>query len=95
MGGSRAQVNKAHKTRFASKSSRNVHKVSTKGSIFFSKLCYFCLMYVLIISWLRLDKRRIVKPDRNLTKGARAARLQRNKMVIFYYQFNFFCLADS
>lgn len=57
MGGARAQVNKAHKTRFASKSSRNVHKVSSK------------------------DKSRIAKPDRNLTKGARAARLQRNKMM--------------
>ncbi|KAJ8538175.1 hypothetical protein K7X08_014715 [Anisodus acutangulus] len=57
MGGSRNQVNKAHKTRFASKSSRNVHKISSK------------------------DKRKIVKPDRNLTKGARAARLQRNKMM--------------
>lgn len=30
MGGARAQVNKAHKTRFASKSTRNVHKVSQK-----------------------------------------------------------------
>ncbi|KMT17059.1 hypothetical protein BVRB_2g041210 isoform A [Beta vulgaris subsp. vulgaris] len=30
MGGSRAQVNKAHKTRFASKSSRNIHKTSLK-----------------------------------------------------------------
>ncbi|CAN4094075.1 unnamed protein product [Withania somnifera] len=57
MGGSRAQVNKAHKTRFASKSSRNVHKISSK------------------------DKSRIGKPDRHLTKGARAARLQRNKMM--------------
>lgn len=30
MGGSRSQVNKAHKTRFASKASRNVHKTSLK-----------------------------------------------------------------
>ncbi|XP_021761213.1 pre-rRNA-processing protein TSR1 homolog [Chenopodium quinoa] len=30
MGGSRAQVNKTHKTRFASKSSRNIHKTSLK-----------------------------------------------------------------
>ncbi|CAL1383706.1 unnamed protein product [Linum trigynum] len=30
MGGSRVQVNKAHKTRFASKSTRNLHKVSLK-----------------------------------------------------------------
>ncbi|CAN4123081.1 unnamed protein product [Withania somnifera] len=57
MGGSRTQVNKAHKTRFASKSSRNFHKISSK------------------------DKSRTGKPDRNLTKGARAARLQRNKMM--------------
>lgn len=57
MGNSRAQVNKAHKTRFASKSSRNVHKISSK------------------------DKSKIAKPDRNLIKGARAARIQRNKMM--------------
>ncbi|KAD5960237.1 hypothetical protein R6Q59_013407 [Mikania micrantha] len=56
-GGSRAQVNKSHKTRFASKSSRNIHKTSVK------------------------DKSKISKPDRNLVKGARAARLQRNKMM--------------
>lgn len=43
MGGARAQVNKAHKTRFASKSSRNVHKVSSKGSIFFSINCVILL----------------------------------------------------
>lgn len=57
MGGSRAQVNKAHKTRFASKSSRNLHKTSLK------------------------DKHRIAKNDRNLGKGARAARIQRNNML--------------
>lgn len=57
MGGSRAQVNKAHKTRFSSKSSRNIHKVSQN------------------------DKNRIAKSDRNAAKGARAARLQRSKML--------------
>ncbi|KAM0012992.1 putative ribosome biogenesis protein Bms1/Tsr1 [Helianthus debilis subsp. tardiflorus] len=56
-GGSRAQVNKSHKTRFASKSSRNIHKTSVK------------------------DKSKISKPDRKVMKGARAARLQRNKMM--------------
>lgn len=56
-GGSRAQVNKSHKTRFASKSSRSIHKTSVK------------------------DKSKISKPDRNVGKGARAARLQRNKMM--------------
>ncbi|KAL4579054.1 hypothetical protein LXL04_015189 [Taraxacum kok-saghyz] len=56
-GGARAQVNKSHKTRFASKSSRNVHKTSVK------------------------EKSKINKPDRNAMKGARAARLQRNKML--------------
>ncbi|KAM1398258.1 hypothetical protein ACFX2I_015726 [Malus domestica] len=55
MGGSRAQVNKQHKTRFASKSSRNLHKTS--------------------------EKSRIGKPERNVTKGARAARVQRSKML--------------
>ncbi|EOY15233.1 Pre-rRNA-processing protein TSR1 isoform 3 [Theobroma cacao] len=57
MGGSRVQVNKPHKSRFSSKSSRSLHKVSQK------------------------DKNRIAKSDRNATKGARAARLQRSKML--------------
>ncbi|KAL0403083.1 UNVERIFIED_CONTAM: Pre-rRNA-processing protein T [Sesamum radiatum] len=57
MGGSKVQFNKAHKTRFASKSSRNVHKISSK------------------------DKLKMSKPDRNVAKGAKAARLQRNKMM--------------
>ncbi|XAR61555.1 hypothetical protein NMG60_11016009 [Bertholletia excelsa] len=57
MAGSRAQVNKPHKTRFASKSSRNVHKVSLK------------------------DKSKIAKSERNVAKGARASRIQRNKMI--------------
>ncbi|KAI7733822.1 hypothetical protein M8C21_011693 [Ambrosia artemisiifolia] len=56
-GASRSQVNKSHKTRFASKSSRNIHKTSVK------------------------DKSKISKPDRNVMKGAKAARLQRNKMM--------------
>ncbi|CAA2933582.1 pre-rRNA-processing TSR1 homolog [Olea europaea subsp. europaea] len=57
MAGSRLQVNKPHKTRFASKSSRNVHKISQK------------------------DKSKIAKSERNVAKGAKAARLQRNKMM--------------
>ncbi|KAF7140307.1 hypothetical protein RHSIM_Rhsim06G0007600 [Rhododendron simsii] len=57
MAGSRVQVNKAHKTRFASKSSRNIHKTSLQ------------------------DKSKISKPDRNVAKGARNARIQRNKMI--------------
>ncbi|MFS8020279.1 hypothetical protein Hanom_Chr15g01413721 [Helianthus anomalus] len=36
-GGSRAQVNKSHKTRFASKSSRNIHKTSVKDKSKISK----------------------------------------------------------
>lgn len=55
-GSSRAQLNKPHKTRFASKATRNVHKTSLK------------------------DKK-ISKSQCNVTKGARAARLQRNKMM--------------
>ncbi|KAL4271373.1 hypothetical protein GQ457_13G007810 [Hibiscus cannabinus] len=57
MGGSRSQVNKPHKTRFSSKSSRNIHKIPQK------------------------DKNRIAKPSRNVAQGARAARLQRSKML--------------
>ncbi|CBI40710.3 hypothetical protein VitviT2T_026917 [Vitis vinifera] len=57
MGGSRVQVNKAHKTRFSSKSSRQVHKTSLQ------------------------EKSRITKPGSNVAKGAKAARLQRNKMI--------------
>lgn len=55
--GSRAQVNKAHKSRFSSKSSRNLHKTSDK------------------------DKRKGLKLERNAVKGARAARIQRSKMI--------------
>ncbi|XP_073288209.1 uncharacterized protein [Primulina huaijiensis] len=57
MGGSRVQLNKHHKTRFASKSSRNVHKVSAK------------------------DKIKKSKPELNVFIGAKAVRLQRNKMI--------------
>ncbi|KAL5713847.1 hypothetical protein ACHQM5_015887 [Ranunculus cassubicifolius] len=57
MGGSRIQVNKAHKTRFASKATRQLHKTS------------------------RTDKNRISKPQRDVAKGGRAARINRNKMV--------------
>ncbi|CAK9178334.1 unnamed protein product [Ilex paraguariensis] len=57
MAGSRVQQNKAHKTRFASKSSRNVHKIPLK------------------------DKSKNAKSERNVAKGARAARIQRNKMM--------------
>ncbi|KAK2392728.1 pre-rRNA-processing protein TSR1 protein [Trifolium repens] len=51
------QVNKPHKSRFSSKSSRNIHKTSVK------------------------DRLAIVKSERNVGKGARASRLQRNKMI--------------
>ncbi|KAL1194958.1 hypothetical protein V5N11_030490 [Cardamine amara subsp. amara] len=57
MGRSRVQVNKAHKTRFSSKSSRNLHRTSLQ------------------------DGGRIGKSDSNYVKGARAARLQRGKML--------------
>uniref|UniRef100_A0A1J3JM36 Pre-rRNA-processing protein TSR1-like protein n=1 Tax=Noccaea caerulescens TaxID=107243 RepID=A0A1J3JM36_NOCCA len=57
MGHSRVQVNKAHKTRFSSKSSRNLHKTSLQ------------------------DCGRIGKSDSNYVKGAKAARLQRGKML--------------
>ncbi|KAA8537420.1 hypothetical protein F0562_026893 [Nyssa sinensis] len=57
MAGSRVQVNKVHKTRFASKASRHVHKTSLK------------------------DKSKIAKSERNVSKGARAARIQRNKTI--------------
>ncbi|PPS00752.1 hypothetical protein GOBAR_AA19926 [Gossypium barbadense] len=66
MGGSRAQVNKPHKTRFSSKSSRNIHKISQKGCPALFKFN---------------DKNRIAKSNRNVTQGARAARLQRSKML--------------
>ncbi|XP_027334573.1 pre-rRNA-processing protein TSR1 homolog isoform X2 [Abrus precatorius] len=57
MGGTRVQVNKPHKSRFSSKSSRNVHKTSVK------------------------DRIAVAKTERNVGKGARAARIQRNKMI--------------
>ncbi|KAJ6833564.1 pre-rRNA-processing protein TSR1-like protein isoform X1 [Iris pallida] len=59
MGGSRAQVNKAHKSRFASKSARNLHRTSSSVN----------------------DKGgRVAKPV-NSAKGARAARINRKKMI--------------
>ncbi|VVA90832.1 unnamed protein product [Arabis nemorensis] len=57
MGKSRVQVNKAHKTRFSSKSSRNLHKTNVQ------------------------DGGRIGKSESNHVKGARAARVQRGKML--------------
>ncbi|KAG7594116.1 Ribosome biogenesis protein BMS1/TSR1 C-terminal [Arabidopsis thaliana x Arabidopsis arenosa] len=57
MGRSRVQVNKAHKTRFSSKSSRNLHRTSLQ------------------------DSGRIGKSDNNYVKGAKAARVQRGKML--------------
>ncbi|KAF8089094.1 hypothetical protein N665_0518s0020 [Sinapis alba] len=57
MARSRVQLNKAHKTRFSSKSSRNLHKTSHQ------------------------DGSGIGKPKGNHVKGARAARLQRGKML--------------
>ncbi|KAL9260891.1 Pre-rRNA-processing protein TSR1-like protein [Drosera capensis] len=57
MGGARVQVNKPHKTRFASKSTRNVHKFSLK------------------------DMHENAKVERSVGKGARAARIQRCKMI--------------
>ncbi|XP_010530334.1 PREDICTED: pre-rRNA-processing protein TSR1 homolog [Tarenaya hassleriana] len=57
MGGSRVQVNKAHKTRFSSKSSRNLHRTSLQ------------------------DRAKNAKADKNLVKGAKAARVQRSKML--------------
>ncbi|CAL5362789.1 unnamed protein product [Camellia sinensis] len=48
-------LNKAHKTRYASKSSHNIHKTSLK------------------------DNSKKAKFDRNVVKGARAARIQQNK----------------
>ncbi|XP_004500884.1 uncharacterized protein [Cicer arietinum] len=55
--GATHQVNKSHKSRFSSKSSRNIHKTSVK------------------------DRLAIVKTERNVGKGARAARINRNKMI--------------
>ena len=40
-------------------------------------------MFCFLIELNCLDRLAIVKNDRNIGKGARAARLQRNKMVLF------------
>ncbi|KAI8030968.1 hypothetical protein LOK49_LG01G01496 [Camellia lanceoleosa] len=48
-------LNKAHKTRYASKSSHNIHKTSLK------------------------DNSKNARSDRNVVKGAWAARIQQNK----------------
>ncbi|XP_054810360.1 uncharacterized protein LOC129311900 [Prosopis cineraria] len=57
MGGSRDQINKRHKSRFSSKSSRQQHRTSVK------------------------EKSLIAKTECSNVKGARAARLQRSKMI--------------
>ena len=41
MGGSRVQVNKSHKSRFSSKSSRNLHRTDLKGLLFLSSFLFF------------------------------------------------------
>ncbi|XP_057857342.2 uncharacterized protein LOC131066561 isoform X1 [Cryptomeria japonica] len=57
MAGSRLQKNKPHKTRFASKSSRHIHKLSESAA--------------------KISK----GSQHNMSKGAKAARMQRSKMV--------------
>ena len=42
---------------------------------------YVCMM--INVLYFDLDKSKIAKSERNVAKGARAARIQRNKMVIF------------
>lgn len=90
MAGSRSQVNKAHKSRFASKASRHVHRTSGSGECFFVSLERFenpsfsCDDFdgFLFGDFGVVDKNRIAKPDhRNSVKGGRAARVQRSKMV--------------
>jgi len=49
MGGSRAQVNKAHKSRFSSKSSRNLHKTSSQGLSSFLNLCLIRFTFALCL----------------------------------------------
>ena len=82
MGGGRAQVNKAHKSRFASKASRHAHKI---GEYSFSLVpvssppsaTHHCLH-------LLPDKVRSGKSEtshRAAVKGARAARIQQSKAV--------------
>ncbi|KAJ8437452.1 hypothetical protein Cgig2_031973 [Carnegiea gigantea] len=87
--GGRAQVNKPHKTRFASKSSRNVHKSSLKGFAipkrFILAVCTICDLCpnfrVFVLVFDRSDRHQIAHSGRNLGKGARASRIQRSKMV--------------
>lgn len=81
MGRSRVQVNKAHKTRFSSKSSRNLHKTSLQGKKLIINFISFDLPITEKASSIESDGGRIGKPEGNHVKGARAARLQRGKMV--------------
>ncbi|CAN6927569.1 unnamed protein product [Brassica oleracea] len=79
MGRSRVQVNKAHKTRFSSKSSRNLHRTSLQGS---NNFISFHLQNNLKKNLqIESDGGRIGKAEGNHVKGARAARLQRGKML--------------
>ncbi|RVX16015.1 hypothetical protein CK203_005696 [Vitis vinifera] len=90
MGGSRVQVNKAHKTRFSSKSSRQVHKTSLQEkktmlkkilNLVFSDIMHPFVECFFMFYAGELEKSRITKPGSNVAKGAKAARLQRNKMI--------------
>lgn len=95
MGGSRVQVNKAHKTRFASKSSRNLHKTAGKGLLFYKFASLYaarvCLNWRLAF-WLGCLER-IGKSEHNVGKGARAARIQRSKMVcVFVFMSLMICI---
>ncbi|CAN7105119.1 unnamed protein product [Brassica rapa subsp. narinosa] len=80
MGRSGVQVNKAHKTRVSSKSSRNLHKTSLQGNPL-NDLISFDLHITKKNIAIESDRGRIGKPEGNHVKGAKAARLQRAKMV--------------
>jgi pre-rRNA-processing protein TSR1 len=97
MGGGRSQVNKAHKTRFASKASRHAHKIGTASPLLrVHPFRCFPRLIISLFAYALADKVRSGKPEsshRAAVKGARAARIQQSKAVGF--QFNtlhiFFC----
>jgi hypothetical protein len=74
MGGSRVQVNKAHKSRFSSKSYRNLHKTSLKG----------VAILILLNSYFLFSAGSIENP-RNIKEKKEKKRKRRFCFVLFWF----------
>jgi hypothetical protein len=99
MAGGRSQVNKAHKSRYSSKSSRHTHRTESLAGdrkfLFFSFLVPFRLpLFELLRCFVSSAKAKIVKSAGGhgaAVKGARAARIQKSKAVWYIFAILFCC----